>query len=75
MVSTRTILVKNKGNVTRNFTYEHSGELVKHPVLWRCDALQVLLRSSCLEERGEKPGQLTRQIIERGRAKTHRKQR
>lgn len=34
-----------------NGTYEHSGELVKHPVLWRCDALQVLLRSSCLEKR------------------------
>lgn len=32
-------------------TYEHSGELVKHPVLWRCDALQVLLRSSCLNKR------------------------
>lgn len=31
-------------------TYEHSGELVKHPVLRRCDALQVLLRSSCLEK-------------------------
>lgn len=32
-----------------NATYEHSGELVKHPVLWRRDALQVLLRSSGLD--------------------------
>ena len=34
-------------------TYKNSSELVQHPVLWRCDALQVLLRSSCLEESGE----------------------
>lgn len=40
------------GNVKRG-THEHSGELVQHPVLRRCDALQVLLRSSCLE--GEEP--------------------